>query len=64
MPHTLTPDQHAMLGHLSELRRSVVEGESHQKQFEAAALLIDLYEAILELNGILIYEDQEKVVRQ
>ena len=64
MPHTLTPDQHAMLGHLSELRRSVVEGESHQEQFEAAVLLIDLYEAILELNGILIYEDQERIVRQ
>ena len=64
MPHTLTPDQHAMLGHLSELRRSVVEGESYKEQFEAAVLLIDLYEAILELNGILIYDDQEKVVRQ
>ena len=64
MPHTLTPDQHAMLGHLSELRRSVVDGESYKEQFEAAVLLIDLYEAILELNGILIYEDQEKVVRQ
>ena len=64
MPHTLTPDQHAMLGHLSELRRSVVEGECHQEQFEAAVLLIDLYEAILEVNGILIYEDQERIVRQ
>ncbi len=64
MPHTLTPDQHAMLGHLSELRRSVVEGESSKEQFEAAVLLIDLYEAILELNGILIYEDQERIVRQ
>jgi hypothetical protein len=53
-----------MLGHLSELRRSVVDGESYKEQFEAAVLLIDLYEAILELNGILIYEDQEKVVRQ
>jgi len=61
---TLTADQHAMLGHLSELRRSVVDGESYKEQFEAAVLLIDLYEAILELNGILIYEDQEKVVRQ
>ena len=64
MPHTLTPDQHAMLGHLSELRRSVVEGESSKEQFEAAVLLIDLYEAILELTGILIYEDQERIVRQ
>ncbi len=64
MPHTLTPDQHAMLGHLSELRRSVVEGESSKEQFEAAVLLIDLYEAILELNGILIYEDQERIIRQ
>jgi len=53
-----------MLGHLSALRRSVVKGESHQEQFEAAVLLIDLYEAILELNGILIYEDQERIVRQ
>jgi len=64
VPHTLTPDQHAMLGHLSELRRSVVEGESSKEQFEAAVLLIDLYEAILELNGILIYEDQERIIRQ
>jgi hypothetical protein len=64
VPHTLTPDQQEMLGHLSALRRSVVEGESHREQFEAAVLLIDLYEAILEVNGILIYEDQERIVRQ
>jgi hypothetical protein len=50
-----------MLNHLTELRRGIVEGTSISKQFEAAVLLLDLYEAILEVNGILIYENQQKV---
>jgi hypothetical protein len=59
----LTPEQHAMLGHLSELRRTVVESKNAQTQFEAAVLLIDLYEAILKIHGVLIYEDQEEIVK-
>mgnify|MGYP003638615132 FL=1 len=59
---SLTPQQHAMLGHIDALRSSVFSGGSASKQLECAILLIDLYEAILERNGILIYEDQEKVV--
>jgi hypothetical protein len=57
----LTPDQQAMLNHLTELRKGIVEGTSISKQLEAAVLLLDLYEAILEVNGILIYENQQKV---
>jgi len=61
---TLTPNQSAAIAHISELRRGVLEGESVSKQLEAAVLLIDLYEAILELNGILIYENQSEVKSQ
>lgn len=61
MTHTLTPTQLAAINHISELRRGIVEGESVSEQLESAVLLIDLYEAILELNGILIYENQSEV---
>jgi len=59
--HTLTPTQLAAINHISALRRGIVEGESVSEQLESAVLLIDLYEAILELNGILIYENQSEV---
>ena len=61
MTHTLTPTQLAAINHISALRRGIVEGESVSEQLESAVLLIDLYEAILELNGILIYENQSEV---
>jgi hypothetical protein len=61
---TLSPDQQAALGHISALRRGIVEGESVSEQLESAVLLIDLYEAILELHGILIYENQSEVQQQ
>ena len=61
---TLTPAQLAAINHLSELRRGITEGESVSEQLECAVLLIDLYEAILELNGILIYENQSEVTEQ
>ena len=41
-----------------------MEGESVSEQLESAVLLIDLYEAILELHGILIYENQSEVQQQ
>lgn len=64
MTHSdLTANQHAMLGHLMELRRGVVSSESASEQLECAVLLLDLYEAILEKNGILIYEDQDEVLQ-
>ena len=59
---SLTPQQQAMLGHIDALRSSVFSGGSASKQLECAVLLIDLYEAILESNEILIYKDQQEVV--
>jgi hypothetical protein len=50
-----------MLNHLEHLRSGIVHGASVSKQLECAVLLIDLYEAILERHGILIYENQEEV---
>jgi hypothetical protein len=50
-----------MLGHLEALRDTVVTGRSVSEQIESAILLIDLYEAILESNGILIFKDQKRV---
>ena len=64
MTSTLSPDQQAALAHISALRRGIVEGESVSEQLESAVLLIDLYEAILELHGILIYENQSEVTEQ
>ena len=58
----LTPQQHALLGHMRSLRCGVLSSDSASMQLECAILLIDLYEAILERNGILIYEDQKRVV--
>jgi hypothetical protein len=43
------------------LRDTVVTGRSVSEQIESAILLIDLYEAILESNEILIFRDQKRV---
>ena len=58
---SLTTEQHAMLNHLEALRHGILASPSVSKQLECAVLLIDVYEAILEKHGILIYEDQEEV---
>ena len=58
---SLTAEQHAMLNHLSALRDGILTSPSVSKQLECAVLLIDVYEAILERHGILIYENQEEV---
>ena len=57
----LTAEQHALLGHLENLRTIAVFGDDLEDRFEASVLLIDIYEAILERHGILIYHDQEEV---
>jgi len=57
----LTTEQHALLNHLEALRHGILISASMSKQLECAILLIDVYEAILEKHGILIYEDQEEV---
>ena len=51
-----------MLNHLEALRHGILASPSVSKQLECAVLLIDVYEAILEKHGILIYEYQEEVV--
>ena len=56
-----TAEQHAMLSHLEALRHGILASPSVSKQLECAVLLIDVYEAILERHGILIYENQEEV---
>jgi hypothetical protein len=58
---SLTADQIAMLSHLEALRHGILASPSVSKQLECAVLLIDVYEAILERHGILIYENQEEV---
>jgi len=50
-----------MLNHLETLRHGILTSSSVSKQLECAVLLIDLYEAILERHGILIYENQKEV---
>jgi hypothetical protein len=62
LPDSLTSEQYALLNHLSALRHGILASPSVSKQLECAVLLIDVYEAILEKHGILIYEDQQKVV--
>jgi len=59
---SLTTEQYALLNHLEALRDGILASPSVSKQLECAVLLIDLYEAILEKHGILIYEDQQEVV--
>ena len=61
MTDSLTAEQHALLNHLSALRDGILISPSMSKQLECAILLIDVYEAILEKHGKLIYEDQEEV---
>ena len=58
---SLTAEQHALLNHLEALRHGILVSPSMSKQLECAVLLIDVYEAILEKHGILIYEDQGEV---
>ncbi len=64
MSDTLSPNPYAALQHIQRLRDGVIAGESLSRQLEAAVLLIDVYEAILERNGILIYEGQTEVKTQ
>ena len=61
LTYSLSPSQQAMLGHLEALRDTVVTGRSASEQIESAILLIDLYEAILESNDILVFRDQKRV---
>ena len=63
MTQPLSPPQLAAINHIAELRRGVTDSDSASEQLECAVLLLDVYEAILESHGILIYEDQEKVVQ-
>ena len=62
MSNSLTAEQQAMLNHLAHLRSGIIHSASVSKQLECAILLIDVYEAILEKYGILIYENQDEVV--
>lgn len=62
MTDALSPSDMAMLGHLELLREGAVNNGSAEDQLDCAILLIDLYEAILERNGILIFSQQERVV--
>jgi hypothetical protein len=59
----LSPPQLAAINHIAELRRGVTDSDSASEQLECAVLLLDVYEAILESHGILIYADQEEVVQ-
>ena len=56
--------QHALLNHMAVLRHIALFGEDVSDQLECAMLLIDLYEAILERNNILIYDGQQEVWTQ
>lgn len=50
----------ALLGHINELRRMVVEGSSATTQYEAAVMLIDVYEQMLTNIGLLKFDDEKK----
>jgi|TARA_S200002703_G_C3786358_1_gene242480 hypothetical protein len=45
----------ALLSHIKELRRLTVDAPSASEQYEAAVLLLDLYEQMLERAGLLVY---------
>ena len=64
MSDCLTFEQHALLHHLAHLRYAALEGDDTLEQLDCAILLIDLYEAILERNNILIYDGQQEVWTQ
>ena len=59
----LNQAQISAINHISELRRGITDSGSVSEQLECAVLLLDVYEAILESHGILIYADQEEVVQ-
>ena len=63
MTQPLSPPQLAAINHIAELRRGVTDSDSASEQLECAVLLLDVYEAILERKGILIYADQEEVLQ-
>jgi hypothetical protein len=46
-----------LFNHITQLRHLVVNAESATTQYEAAVLLLDLYETILEQNGLLIFSN-------
>ena len=46
-----------LFNHITQLRNLVVNAESATAQYEAAVLLLDLYETILEQNGLLIFSN-------
>lgn len=50
----------AMLSHIKELRRLTVDAPSASEQYEAAVLLIDLYEQVLARAGLLTFRGKTK----
>ena len=47
-----------LFNHITQLRHLVVNAESATAQYEAAVLLLDLYETILEQNGLLRFSNE------
>jgi hypothetical protein len=47
-----------LFNHITQLRNLVVNAESATAQYEAAVLLLDLYETILEQNGLLRFSNE------
>lgn len=60
----LDPEEQAQMGYLEQLRHGIICGRTYEIQFQSAVLLIDLYEAILEKEGILIFETQVEEVTE
>lgn len=50
----------ALLSHIKELRRLTVDAPSASEQYEAAVLLIDLYEQMLVRAGLLTFGGKTK----
>ena len=54
MPHTVS----AIVEHVLELRRLVWASPGAQERYEAAVLLIDLYERVLSDLGVLEFDEE------
>jgi hypothetical protein len=50
----------SLLSHIKELRRLTVDAPSASEQYQAAVLLIDLYEKMLVRAGLLTFSGKTK----
>jgi len=55
----MTHNDLALVNHINELKHAAWASDSLEERYEAAVLLLDIYEQMLTADGLLEYGDDE-----